>query len=107
MKRLFRSALLILFVALPLYAAGRSQNLMIPSTLQLGSNTLPAGEYRLTWTLSGDSAQVTLEKKDVPTVTVPAKVVQHRSKDVSISTKDLDSKQTIQSIALKDVTLVF
>jgi len=99
--------LLSLLFALPVFAAGRSQDVSLIRPLQFGSTTLPAGDYKLTWTGSGSSAQVTMEKKDVPPVTVPAQVVQQKSSSVSISTKDQDGKQTIKSIVLKDVTLVF
>ena len=107
MKRLVSLVLLSLFFSLPVLAAGHSQDVTLSSTVQFGSSTLPAGDYKLTWTGSGDSAQVTLEKRGVPPATVSAQVVQEKHKDVSLSIQDKNGKPTITSIALRDIRLVF
>jgi len=107
MKRLFGSILICTIFAVPAFAAKNSQTVTIPTTVQVGSTALPAGDYKVTWTGSGDSAQVTIAKKGVAPVTAAAKVVEHKNDHSGIATGTQNGKQVLQTILLKDVNLVF
>lgn len=107
MKRLVGFALLGLLCALPVIAAPNSQNMTLPAPVQVSSTTLPAGTYKVTWTGSGASAQVTLEKKGVPPVTMTAKIVEQKSNQTFVSTKTENGQQVLESISFRNLTLVF
>jgi hypothetical protein len=106
MKRLFGFVLVCALVAVPALAASNSQTVTIFGAVQVGSATLPAGEYKITWTGSGATAQVTLQKKGVPPVTVPARVVEEKHNHNGVSTNSQDGKEVLQTILLSNVSLV-
>jgi hypothetical protein len=87
-------------------AASNSQTVNISEAVQVGSTVLPAGNYKVTWAESGDSAQVTLEKRGVPTLTVPAKVVKQKNANNGVSTKTQGNKEVLETILLSNVSLV-
>jgi hypothetical protein len=107
-KRLFGIILINLSFAFPLIAASNSENVQMASQVRVGSTTLPSGSYKVTWTGSGDSAQVTIEKKGVPVVTVPAKILQQKASRDAVSLKNENGQDVIESITMKNgITLVF
>jgi hypothetical protein len=106
MKRLFGVILGCTLLAVPALAAKNSQTVTIPTAVQVGSTVLPAGDYKVSWTGSGDSAQVTIAKKGVAPVTVPAKVVEQKNDHSGVSTGAQDGKAVLQTILLNDVKLV-
>jgi hypothetical protein len=106
MKRLFGAILACALFAVPAMAAKNSQTVTIPTTVQVGSTVLPAGDYKVSWTGSGDSAQVTIAKKGVAPVTVPAKVVEQKNDHSGVSTGTQDGKAVLQTILLSGVKLV-
>lgn len=107
-KRSFGIILLNVLIAVPVFAASNSENVQMDEAVRVGSTTIPSGSYKVTWTGSGDSAQVTLEKKGVAPVTVPAKILQQKSSQNSVSLKNENGQDIVESIALKNgVTLVF
>jgi len=107
MKRLFGYIFVCTLLAVPALAAKNSQTITIPASVQVGSSVLPAGDYKVTWTGSGDSAQVTIAKKGVAPVTAAAKVVEHKNDHSGVATGTQNGKQVLQTILLKDVNLVF
>jgi curli biogenesis system outer membrane secretion channel CsgG len=106
MKRLFGVILACTLFAVPALAAKNSQTVTIPTAVQVGSTVLPAGDYKVSWTGSGDSAQVTIAKKGVAPVTVPAKVVEQKNNHNGVSTGTQDGKAVLQTVLLPDVKLV-
>jgi curli biogenesis system outer membrane secretion channel CsgG len=106
MKRLFGYIIVCALLAVPAFAAKNSQTVTIPTAVQVGSTALPAGDYKVSWTGSADSAQVTLAKKGVAPVTVPAKVVEQKNDHSGVSTGTQEGKQVLQTILLSDVKLV-
>ena len=106
MKRFLGFILACTFLALPVLAASNSQTVNLPSAVQVGSTQLPAGDYKVTWSGTGDSAKATLTMKGVAPVTVPVKVIQQKNGHSGISTSIQDGKQVLQTIFLKNVNLV-
>lgn len=95
----------LLFV--PAWAAKNSQNVTLTASVQVGSTQLPAGEYKVSWTGTGDSAKVTLAKKGAAPVTVPAKVVDQKNDHTGVATATQGGKEVLQAILLSNVNLVF
>ena len=106
MKRIFGFVLACIILSIPALAASNSQTVSFSSAVQVGSTQLPAGDYKVTWTGSGDSAQVTLSKKGVQPVTVPAKVVEQKHDHTGITTNSKGDKDVLQVILLSNVSLV-
>ena len=63
------------------------------------------GDYKVSWTGTGASAKVTLEKKGIPSVTVPATVVEQKNNHTGISTDSQSGKEVLKSIILSNVSL--
>lgn len=53
--------------------------LEIPQSVHIGESELAPGEYKMTWTQSGSSAEVTIYQHNKVIATVPARVAQVRS----------------------------
>ena len=106
MKRLFGFVFVCTLLAVPAFAATKSQTVQLPTAVQVGSTVLPAGDYKVTWTGTGTSAQVTLAAKGLATVTVPAKVVEQQNNHSGISTSTQGGKEVLQTILLSNVNLV-
>jgi hypothetical protein len=106
MKRIFGFVLACIILSIPALAASNSQKVTLPSAVQVGSTQLPAGDYKVTWTGTGSSAQVTLAKKGVQPVTVPAKVVAQKHDHSGVTTNTTDGKEVLQVILLDKVSLV-
>jgi hypothetical protein len=106
MKRIFGFVLACAILSIPALAASNSQTVSLPHAVQVGSSQLPAGDYKVTWTGSGDSAQVTLAKKGVQSVTVPAKVVEQKHDHTGVTTNSKGDKEVLRVIFLGNVSLI-
>ncbi len=106
MKRFFGFALICSVLSIPALAATNSQTVNLPSAVQVGQTQLPAGDYKVTWTGTGASAQVTLAKKGVQPVTVSAKVVEQKHDHTGVTTNANGDKEVLQVIMLSNVSLV-
>ena len=107
MKRFFGFALLLAAISVPAFAAKNSQTVTIPDAVQVGSSVLPAGDYKVSWTASGATAQVTLAKKGVTPVTVPAQVVEQKNNHNGVSINTEGGKGVLKAIFLSNINLVF
>jgi hypothetical protein len=106
MKRF--SSLLILstmFSLMAFAADGGSGKVLLNSAVKVGSTELPAGEYKVTWTGSGDNAQVTL-KQGKTTATTTAQVVEIRRNSDAFATKSENGTRVLTQIQFRDKTLV-
>lgn len=106
MKRFFGSLLVCALLAIPAFAASNSQTVKLSIAVQVGSTQLPAGDYKITWTGSGDSAKATLESKGIASITVPVKIVPQKNAFRGVSTDTQNGKQVLQAIHLSNVDLV-
>jgi hypothetical protein len=105
MKRILSSALMLAFVSAPAFAAKNSETLNIAEPVMVGTTQLPAADYKVTWTGTGTSGQVTLTHGKT-TVTVPAKVVEQKNNMNSILTDSKGGANSLEEIYLNKVSLI-
>ena len=106
MKRFLGYAAMLALVSAPAFAAKNSDTVNISEPVTVGTTTLPAAEYRVSWTGTGSSAQVTLAHgKSV--VTLPAKLVDQKNNVNSVLTESKNGANVLEGINLNKVSLVF
>jgi len=106
MKRFSSLLILSTLLAVTAFAAnGGSGKITFDSAVKVGSTELPAGDYKVTWTGSGDNAQVTLKQGKTSTTTT-AQVVEVRHTADAISTKNENGSRVLTEIQFRDTTLV-
>jgi hypothetical protein len=106
MKRFVGYAAVLALLSAPAFAAKNSSTVIIAEPVTVGTTQLPAAEYRVTWTATGSTAQVTLAS-DKSTVTIPAKVVDQKNAVSSVLTQTKGGSTVLEGINLNKVTLVF
>ena len=102
------STLLILstLLAVTAFAAnGGSGKVSLDSAVKVGSTELPAGTYKVTWTGSGDNAQVTL-KQGKTSATTRAQVLEVRRNNDAVATRSENGSKVLTEIQFRDTTLV-
>jgi hypothetical protein len=106
MKRFFGFAMIVALLSVPAFAAKNSQTVKLATIVTVGSTQIPAGDCKVTWTVSGSSAQVTLAENGKILVTVPAKVVDQRNDSISVATNSTNGSNVLMTINLDKVSLV-
>ena len=106
MKRFSSLLILSTVLAVSAFAAdGGSGKITLDNAVKVGSTELPAGNYKVTWTGSGDNAQVTL-KQGKTSATATAQVVQIRRNNDAVATKSDNGARVLTEIQFRDTTLV-
>lgn len=106
MKRFLSLLILATIISVTAFAAdGGSGTVRFDSTVKVGSTELPAGDYKVTWSGSGDNAQVTL-KQGKTTASTTAQVQEVRRKNDAFATKTENGLRVLTQIQFKDKTLV-
>ena len=105
MKRFFGFALTLVLFAAPAFAGTKPQTVIIPQKVQIGSTQLPAGDYKLTWTGSGSSVQVTLTQNEKAVVTFSAKAIEGKY-EPGVETMTDGGVTVLETIQLRTVSLV-
>ena len=106
MKRFSSLLILSTLLAVTAFAAdGGSGKVRFDSAVKVGSTELPAGDYKVTWTGSGDNAQVTL-KQGKTSATTTAQVRDVRRPTDAVATKDENGSRVVTQIQFRDKTLV-
>jgi hypothetical protein len=106
MKRFSSLLILSTLLAVAAFAAnGSSGKVSLDSAVKVGSTELPAGNYKVTWTGSGDNAQVTL-KQGKTSATTTAQIVEVRRNNDAIATKNENGSRVLTEIQFRDTTLV-
>ena len=106
MKRLLILLTLFTMTSFTAFAAdGGSGKVTLDGAVKVGSTQLPAGEYKVTWTGSGDNAQVTL-KQGKTTATTTAQVLEVRRNQDAFATKNENGARVLTEIQFHDRTLV-
>jgi hypothetical protein len=86
-------------------AEGGSGKIRPDSAVKVGTAELPGGGYKVTWTGSGSSTEVTLTQGKAK-VTLPAPVVQARRASDAVSARcEIDSR-VLTDVQLQKETLV-
>ena len=106
MKRLFSCALILASFSIPAVAAKNSQSITVNDPVKVGNTQLPAGSYTVTWSGAAPNVQLTISAKGTAPVTVPAKIVDVKNGHVAVSTNTVGGTQVLESIELKNLTLV-
>jgi hypothetical protein len=106
MNRFFASALIVASLSVPAFAAKNSQSVTLTDPVKVGSTQLPAGNYKVSWTANGSTAQVTIEEKGKASVTVPAKIVESKNGHVAVLTNTVGGVAVLESIQLNNLSLV-
>lgn len=109
MKRLLSFAAVLAIASIPAFAATHSQSVDVPDTVTVAGTQLPAGHYKVTWTGSGSSVQVTLKQQDVKpaaTATVQAKLVEQNNNRAAVTIDNRSGVKVIQLIQLNHVNLL-
>ena len=106
MKRFLGYAAMLALLAAPAFAAKNSDSITISQPVTVGSTKLPAADYKVSWTGTGSSAQVTLANGK-SSVTLPAKVVDQKNSYNSVLTQSKDGANILQGINLNKVTVTF
>jgi hypothetical protein len=106
MKRFMMLGFLTVLFSLSLHAAQNASNVTFHSPMQVGSTTLPAGDYKATWTGNGPDVQVTLDAHGQKPVTVPARLVAVKSSNRSLEINTVNGVDILQKIVLEKLTLV-
>jgi len=106
MKRLFGFALILALFSVPAFAGNKSQSVNLAAAATVGSTQLPAGNYKVTWTGSGSSVQVSLTQGKKTIVTVQAKAVEQKNNQTGVTTDTQGGVSVLRSIQLDSVSLV-
>ena len=102
------ASLLVLFtiVSGAAFAADSgSGKIHLGSAVKVGSTELPAGDYKVTWTGSGDNAQVTL-KQGKTAATTTARLLDVRRNNDGVGTKTENGSAVLTEIQFRDKTLL-
>jgi hypothetical protein len=88
MKRILGLAgVLCMFSSLPLLAAKNSQTFFLPTDVRIGDVQLPQGQCDVTWTeASGSQVQMTIKMENKKTITIPARMVEVKQREVGVTT---------------------
>ena len=83
MKRLWIVACLFAILSISAFAAGsKSKTLTFGENVQVAGTQLKAGDYKLKWDESGDTANVTIyDKNNKEVATAPARIVHQKNPD--------------------------
>jgi hypothetical protein len=80
MKRLVGFASMVVLLAAPAFAAGnKTQTVIIPEKVQIGTTQVPAGTYKLDYTGTGANVQVTLTQSKKTVATFGAKAIDQKN----------------------------
>jgi hypothetical protein len=105
MKKFALLLTLMLTVATAVFAAGKnSATVNIREKVTVGATTLPAGEYKVSWS---DAGQVTFAQGKTTVATVPAKVSAGENSQVSVLTDTQGSSKVLSGSRLKSANLTF
>jgi hypothetical protein len=102
--------LTVLAASIPGFAANTgSTSVHLDTPTKVGSNDLPAGDYKLTWTdsASGSDTQVNFTQGKKVIATVPAKLVRAKNDTNSLETDSQGGTTVLQEIHLAHVNLTF
>jgi hypothetical protein len=100
MKRFAVFMFALLLVAAPAFAA-KTPSVHFVTAAAAGTTKIAPGDYKVTWTGSGDSVQLTLQQ-DKTKITLAAKQVDKKSARSSYIVKTVNGAEQLQSIQLVD-----
>lgn len=107
MKRILGFGILLAFLSVSLFAAKSSQVFLLPSDVRIGDVQLPEGHCTVTWSeMTGAQAQLTIRTEDNKTITIPAKVIAGKQRDVGVETAVVNGVTYLLAFHSPDATFV-
>ncbi len=109
MKRNLGCVLILGLLSIPGFAATNSKNVNFPGKLTVGTTELPAGDYKVSWTGTGPTVQVSIVQKNVThplTTTTAAKLVEVKNGHTGLTINNKNGVRTLQEIQLDKINLV-
>jgi len=101
-------AIALVLLSVSAWASDRMKaSIQIYNTVNVGSTQLAPGEYQLTWTGSGTSAEATFSQGKKVIATVPAQVTQERSGYSGPALYTDSGSNTLTGVGLPKVSLSF
>jgi hypothetical protein len=107
MKRFFGYAIILSSLAIPALAAKNSQSVTFSAPVKIGTTQIAAGEYKVSWTVTGSAVQVTIEQRGVSPVTVPAQLTEAKNGHTAVHTNSASGANVLDSIDFDKLTLKF
>ena len=107
MKRFAGVLTVLVLLAAPMFGSSKkSQNVIIPEKVQIGSTQLPAGNYKLAWTGDGPKVQATLSTRDGKTVaTFTATATETKTNNTGVGIKIDGGVSNLKTIFLNNLSL--
>ena len=107
-SRFTLGAIAVVLLSVSGWASDRMKaNIQIYKTVNVGSTQLAPGEYEITWTGSGTSAEATFSQGKKVIATVPAQLTQERSGYSSPALRTDSVSNTLIGVELPKVSLSF
>jgi hypothetical protein len=108
-KKLILAAIFLVVFSIAAVAADKNHaTITLFKPTQLGSTVLAPGDYDLGWTGVGEGVKVTLSKGKKVLATAPARVVEGRNDESSVSTQQTDAGSVkLTGVALRKVSFTF
>ena len=106
MKRFSTLLIVATLVSVAAFAAeSGSGKIHLTNSVKVGSTELPAGDYKVTWTGTGDKAQVTLTQgKNTATASARIEAAHQQNDAVTVSTQN--GSRVLDEIQVRGTTLV-
>jgi hypothetical protein len=108
MKSVALSLTVLLIFQVAVFAASeKSATVRLDQSVTVGSSTIKAGEYKITWTEPGPDTKVIFTQGKKEIAVVPATVESKTNSDVRVFTATGASGKVLQGVELKNATLTF
>jgi hypothetical protein len=105
MKKFALLLTLVLAFATTMFAGSKnSATINLREKVAVGATTLPAGQYKVTWT---DAGQVTFAQGKTTVATIPATVSAKANSQVTVLTSTEGSTLVLSGLRLKTADLTF
>lgn len=105
MKRFFGFAVMLSLIAAPAFGSPKASTIVIPEKVMAGTTAVPAGTYKMTFTGTGPSVQVTLTKDKKTIATFAAKQVNGKN-NAGVETYSHNGVVSLETINLDNFSLV-
>jgi hypothetical protein len=107
MKNVALSLAALLIFQVAVFASEKSAIVKLDQTVTVGSSTIKAGEYKVTWTEPGPDTKVIFTQGKKEIAVVPATVESKKNSDVRVFTDTAGAGKSLQGVELKNATLTF
>jgi hypothetical protein len=106
MKRFIALGFMAVICSLSLHAAESSLKVTLVASTKVGTSTLAAGDWKITWIVNGAAAQVTFQTAGQKSITFPAQVVEEKSDTDVLEIGNVKGVQVLQSVDLKNMKFI-